>query len=121
MIDDELYDYNAEQGFYSNNDWMKNEPEIDFNSDENVNFSCIHCNQIFDEPNLLILHISTEHNDIENVKKSKKGRKAKKDAKKPKIRKEKNPKMPCVECGKLYSDSGLRGHMIRVSKLLTVN
>ena len=140
---DEDIDYSR-----SNNEWMKNEP------DQNVSFSCIHCDQIFDEQNLLILHASTEHNNIENEKKSKKCKKAKKDDKGKKqfkcsvcdacfslkknlyrhadvVHNEKmartnkprnphpspavHPKIPCVECGKLMSESWLRGHMIRVS------
>ena len=85
----------------SKSEWVKNEEKTNYNTDQTSSFSCKHCNKTFDEPNLLISHISSEHNNDGKVKKA-----AKKD---------KNPKIPCGECGKLYSDSGLRAHMIRVS------
>ena len=79
-------------------DTMKNE---DKNSNENGSFSCKHCNKNFEEAKLLISHISAEHKSDSNGKST--------------AKKEKNQKIPCGECGKLYSDSGLRAHMIRVS------
>ena len=57
-----------------------------------------------DRPRLLILHISEKHKEDSNVKNL--------------AKKQKNQKTPCGECGKLYSDSGLRAHMIRVSIFL---
>ena len=54
-----------------------------------------------DHPRFLILHISEKHKEDSNVKNL--------------AKKQKNQKTPCGECGKLYSDSGLRAHMIRVS------
>ena len=146
-LNEENYDQYIDYG-YSNNEWMKNEPG------QNMSFSCIHCNQIFDEQNRLILHVATEHRNIEKGKKSKKSKKAKKDHEgKKKLKcsvcekgfgyqknlnrhlvvvhgekielKEKkpqpspvHPKIPCVECGKLFSETWLRGHMLKVSTYL---
>ena len=75
-------------------------------SEKPATFSCKHCNENFDQARLLILHISENHKEDSNVKNL--------------AKKQKNQKTPCGECGKLYSDSGLRAHMIRVSVLKTI-
>ena len=84
----------------------KNSGILTLFSEKPATFSCKHCNENFDQARLLILHISENHKEDSNVKNL--------------VRKQKNQKTPCGECGKLYSDSGLRAHMIRVSVLKTI-
>ena len=93
---------------YYNN--LDDDSESDLVKSESKNespatFSCKHCNENFNQAKLLILHISENHIEDSNVKNL--------------AKKQKNQKTPCGECGKLYSDSGLRAHMIRVSVLKT--
>jgi hypothetical protein len=95
----DMFDYNDDSESELIKSESKSESKNSGFSEETATFSCKHCNENFDEARLLILHISEKHKEDSNVKNL--------------AKKQKNQKTPCGECGKLYSDSGLRAHMIR--------
>ena len=101
----DMFDYNDDSESELIKSESKSESKNSGFSEETATFSCKHCNENFNQAKLLILHISENHIEDSNVKNL--------------VKKQKNQKTPCGECGKLYSDSGLRAHMIRVSVLKT--